>query len=246
MCCKKNSLSLTLIIAAAIIILAVAYCLALKTFWFVGNGKATIRPNTSETENNSKTLPIGYTLDNYKIAEVSDIACQNDPECVTPGKYLMMSSCPYTSLCLKNKCTVVCPDYAPAATVPSDWKTYRNTEYGFSLVFSESWQGYQVVKSTWQGWAIASGGAATQGPELTIKNTQGKKELQPIPIMIFTPEQWAMVENESIAVSAAPIGPGKIGQNAKYIFALPPRWVGFMDYAMQDEAVNITKTFKTF
>jgi len=30
-----------------------------------------------------------------------------------------------------------------------------------------------------------------------------------------------------MAVSAAPIGPAELGRNKSYVFALPPRWIGF-------------------
>ncbi len=53
--------------------------------------------------------------------------------------------------------------------------------------------------------------------------------------MIFTPVQWKQVEDVDMAVSAAPIGPSKLGQNSKYFFALPPRWIGFTDTLGQDE-----------
>ncbi len=60
---------------------------------------------------NSKNLPEGYSLDDYEIKEVLNDFCQKDTECVTRGKYLTRSNCPFTSLCLKNKCTVVCLSY---------------------------------------------------------------------------------------------------------------------------------------
>ena len=118
------------------------------------------------------------------------------------------------------------------------------------MVFPENWKGYTVEKSTWDGWGIGDNeGTTAHGPMLTIKNIKDKDELQPIPIMIFTSEQWALASDErggGLSVSAAPVPPTKIGQNAKYVFALPPRWVGFMDYERQDEAVESTKTFKAF
>lgn len=126
-------------------------------------------------------------------------------------------------------------------------KTYTDTDYGFSLVLPESWKGYTIEKSTWHGSSIDPDNPdmTTQGPEVAIKNPKGK-EWQPIPIMIFTPDQWKLIEEEKINVSAAIIGPGKIGQNTKYVFALPPRWVGYVDYLGQDEAVRIAQTFKAF
>src|SRR5690348_4509060 len=59
------------------------------------------------------SLPSGYTLDSYTVAKVTDVACTKDAECTTPGEYLMQSHCPFTSICLKNKCTVVCPHFGP-------------------------------------------------------------------------------------------------------------------------------------
>jgi len=42
--------------------------------------------------------------------------------------------------------------------------------------------------------------------------------------MIFTLQQWNLVSQEKIAVSAAPFGPSELGRNTRYVFALPPRY----------------------
>jgi hypothetical protein len=55
------------------------------------------------------TLPDGYTLDTYTVAEVTDVSCGIDDECETPSQYLIQSNCPYTSRCIEQRCTVVCP-----------------------------------------------------------------------------------------------------------------------------------------
>jgi hypothetical protein len=47
----------------------------------------------------------------YQIERTTDVACSHDFECATPGEYLMMSRCPFTSMCLAGKCTVICPDF---------------------------------------------------------------------------------------------------------------------------------------
>lgn len=54
-------------------------------------------------------LPDGYVLDNYSVEEVTEIFCNQNSECETPMDYLVQSRCPFTSICLQNKCTVVCP-----------------------------------------------------------------------------------------------------------------------------------------
>jgi hypothetical protein len=35
---------------------------------------------------------------------------------------------------------------SPSPTAISDWKIYRNTEYGFQLTFTDAWVGYRVYK----------------------------------------------------------------------------------------------------
>ena len=46
----------------------------------------------------------------YEIAEVTDVSCGSDSDCETPQKYLILSSCPYTSKCINGMCTVICPN----------------------------------------------------------------------------------------------------------------------------------------
>ena len=67
-----------------------------------------------EAQNAAVSLPVGYSLEKYEIRETLDVSCKKDEECETPGRYLVQSNCPYTSLCLKNKCNVVCPNYSGA------------------------------------------------------------------------------------------------------------------------------------
>ncbi len=62
-------------------------------------------------DKNNIVLPENYSLENYKIEQISDISCKKSYECKTPAEYLIRSNCPYTSLCIKNKCNVVCPEY---------------------------------------------------------------------------------------------------------------------------------------
>jgi hypothetical protein len=74
-------------------------------------------------------------------------------------------------------------------------------------------------------------------PQLLIRNPKWTEEkpYQDIPIMVFTPAEWQQVEAVTMSVSAAPIGPSELGHNSQYVFALPPRWIGFDDTLGQDE-----------
>jgi hypothetical protein len=103
---------------------------------------------------------------------------------------------------------------------------YQNDQYGFTFRLPESWQGYSVVETKWNGTAIGGSEAIESGPLLSIRHPgwTEEKPRQDIPVMVFTIEQWNALQKEEFAVSAAPIGPKKLGADARYVFALPPRY----------------------
>jgi hypothetical protein len=118
------------------------------------------------------------------------------------------------------------PDPIPTSIV------YRNTEYGFCFRLPADWKGYTIVTEQWRGTVFSADGSSQEGtvfgPQLLIRNPKWTDEepYQDIPIMVFTPKQWQMVDDDRVSVSAAPIGPSGLGRNSKYVFALPPRSIG--------------------
>lgn len=77
------------------------------------SGDCDIAGNEGQKEFSETTvisLPEGYTLDSYTIEKVTESSCDTDADCETPMEYLVQSRCPFTSLCLENKCAVICPD----------------------------------------------------------------------------------------------------------------------------------------
>jgi hypothetical protein len=62
---------------------------------------------------------------------------------------------------------------------------------------------------------------------------------QDIPILVFTSAQWRDVDSGEFSVSAAPYGPGELGRNSKYVFALPPRFAGFNDDLGTEEVLQL-------
>lgn len=98
---------------------------------------------------------------------------------------------------------------------------YRNTRYGFTLSLPKSWEGFSVVVEAWHANADDP-----SGPELLIRHPDWDERYprQDIPIMIFTHQQWKLVAANKLIVSAAPFGPGELGHNRRYVFAIPPRY----------------------
>jgi hypothetical protein len=128
------------------------------------------------------------------------------------------------------------PGTAPIATPI----VYRNTQYGFCFLLPADWKGYTIVTQKWSG-TVLNSQKTESGPQLLIRNPQWAENTpwQDIPIMIFTPSQWKFVATDNMAVSAAPIGPAELGQNKSYVFALPPRWIGFYDVKGIDEVQTL-------
>jgi len=94
----------------ALIGIVVFFIIGFAYSQYNANKKTASLPATAR-ENSENGLPKGYTLDNYKIEKILEVQCQTDGGCQTPAEYLTRSNCPYTSICLHNKCTVVCPSF---------------------------------------------------------------------------------------------------------------------------------------
>lgn len=106
---------------------------------------------------------------------------------------------------------------------------YKNTQYGFNFSLPLSWQGYNIIKDTWQGLNIGgvSGEQVVEsGPKIIIRHPLWSETevRQDIPIMIFTLTQWQDLQSEKFHIGAAPVGPSELGRNTEYVFALPARY----------------------
>jgi hypothetical protein len=105
---------------------------------------------------------------------------------------------------------------------------YTNTQYGFSFSLPLSWEGYQIIESKWEGYTPGSQGdvAVEQGPIISIRHPEWTlaNPRQDIPIMVFTLAQWDSLQQDKFHIGAAPIGPSELGNNTKYVFALPARY----------------------
>jgi len=106
---------------------------------------------------------------------------------------------------------------------------YRNAQYDFCVSLPEDWEGYSVIVGEWKGnlynqWHGHDGYRA--GPQITIRHPQwtSRNPHQDIPIMVFTHAQWRLVQKEQLIVTAAPVGPGELARNSKYVFSIPPRF----------------------
>lgn len=117
-----------------------------------------------------------------------------------------------------------------ATSTPVNSINYKNVGYGFDFSLPLGWKGYSIVNTNWDGRIIGDKGGDNEptikGPEIFIRHPLWTKEKprQDIPIMIFTPDQWALVQQGKIALGAAPMGPSELGRNARFIFALPARY----------------------
>ncbi len=173
---------------------------------------------------NTRQLAITMT---YQTANLDNFPDKDSPEL---NQMLSEMSSVVSSLAIKD---------APS---PGTTITYNNTTFGFEMILPDTWQGYTVTTEKWEGQTFDASGNVDKnysGSKLVIHNPKGAA-WQSIPIMIFTIADW---QAEPV-VSAAPIGPTELARNQKYVFALPPRWVGFTDTQGQDEAEQAAKTLQ--
>jgi hypothetical protein len=148
------------------------------------------------------------------------------------------------------------PMYTPRMSAAPSASLYRNDQYGFSINLPSYWgsystannHSYSILNTQWQGTDVASGKITETGPLITLRspNWLAAVPTEDMPIMVFTPAQWQKIQQEQLAVSAAPIPPSLLGQNSKYVFALPARYnydykTGWQDV---DQAVHTLKAFE--
>ena len=109
---------------------------------------------------------------------------------------------------------------------PEKMRTHQREDYGFSFDFPSSWDGYSAIETIWEGNILGEEPGTQWGPYILFRHPQWTEESprQDIPIMLFTIEQWDLVQTGKLSVSAAPIPPSELGRNANYVFALPARY----------------------
>jgi hypothetical protein len=168
---------------------------------------------------------------------------------------IILKTVPYVAMWLAATGFTVLPRNVGAASQDQTERTgqntkkmksiiYANKKFGFRFSLPQSWKGYSIKISEWEGddsVALQSGRDAPppqKGPLISIEHPRSTESnpRQNIPIMVFTKAQWQLIEEHRLIVSAAGIGPNEIGRNKKYVFALPPRY----NYALIDgwEEVN--------
>ena len=137
-------------------------------------------------------------------------------------------------------------DQAPQNPRKSKSEFYTNKKYGFRFKLPEVWRGYSIAISEWEGgdptYQSDEEIPPEKGPLITIGDPRSTEDnpRQNIPIMVFTKRQWNLVEEGRLIVSASPFGPDELGRNARYIFALPPRY----NYAFIDGWEDVDKIMR--
>ena len=145
-----------------------------------------------------------------------------------PKRTLTRTALVLVALTLLSACaTQGSPVPTPSSTpTPANSFVYSNTAYGFNFTLPNSWRGYSIVASKWEGNSVSTGKVVETGPLLSIRHplwTSAAKR-QDIPILIFTIKEWVSLTAEKFHVGAAPIPPSELARNSRYVFALPARY----------------------
>jgi len=163
-----------------------------------------------------KVLSIVIILAMINIVTVLGIDSNNYIRVKIPNVTIKLVTCD------KNKKSfIISPQQTKTQVV------YNNTEYGFKVNLPETWKGYTIVNSTWDGYDTMGEGVIKEtGPLISIRHPLWTEEnpRQDIPIMVFTIEQWNAMNNDEFHIGAAPINPSELARNSKYVFGLPARY----------------------
>ncbi len=144
------------------------------------------------------------------------------------------------------------PTFTPRPALQVDASTYHNDQFGFSIALPNSWKGYMVNQIKEDIYDVSgktkTNNGVVEGLQLIELHHPSETPQNPrevMPIMIFTPAQWAHIQKEEWSVGAAPIPPTLLSQNSKYIMALPARYN--YDYKTGWEEVDrLVHTLKAF
>jgi len=135
--------------------------------------------------------------------------------------------------CPPGQIVVVCTNSIPPScrcgTRTVDSVIYKNNQYGFSIALPDSWKGYTVLNSQWEGTYLDGSNKIIHGPKITLRHPLWAESAmrEDMPVMIFTKAEWLLVGHErgyEISLGAAPFPPSMLGQNSKYVIALPARY----------------------
>ncbi len=185
------------------------------------------------------TLPAGCY---YHEVQCIKAPCYPEIVCPSPNR-----SCQPRPACLDSEPRCLLPEPAEGWCSESTGTTYTNDQYGFEMIFPSTWNDYTDSEKQWIGTDVTTGAKTEQGPLVTLYHPNYIVNGIHIPIMIFTQQQWAKVQSETLSTSAAPIPPTKIGQNNRFVFALTPRYQNyFTSETGFVEVEAIIETFKAF
>jgi hypothetical protein len=120
---------------------------------------------------------------------------------------------------------------------------YTNTQFGFHFSLPKTWKGYSIITYEWEG-GTGANATGTKGPIIVIRHPRWT-EAEPredIPIMVFTHPEWNLIARDQgeLIVSAAPFPPSELGRNAKFVFALPPRYNSDLSTGWEEVAQIMT------
>lgn len=129
----------------------------------------------------------------------------------------------------QNQPITTTPEQATTTSLSLPIK-YDNSQYGFTFSLPADWKGFSIYTKQWDGCPLSSGSEdcskAIHGPQIYIRNPNWTEQnpYEDIPVMVFFNNQWDLLNQEKISVSAAPFAPSELGHNKNYVFALPPRY----------------------
>ena len=116
------------------------------------------------------------------------------------------------------------------------WKTYTNSDYGFTLTFGDLWKGYKVKATTIDSASTITYHFTIPYPGIEASEINDKGYYSILVVSIFTKDEYNKVENKGLL----------LGSNDKYVFAYTTQQDASLErlVTLTDDAKNVVATFK--
>ena len=130
----------------------------------------------------------------------------------------------------------------PSDSVPANWLTYSNSEYGFELKFPKIWTGYKTAETT----DLIFNNVKYVEYALPTKDNKyysmaGKGTITILTVGIYPASEWQKAQSGKYGPK-----PTLLGQNSKYYFGYYAQKINTTDSDFMKKDLQISEVVKTF
>lgn len=127
------------------------------------------------------------------------------------------------------------------ADATAGWKTYTNTKYGFTLTFTDKWQGYKIKDAGIEGDTYCANVPTTATASYPASKINYAGYAAPFCINVYTLAQWNAFNDDNPSLST------ELTRNNTYVFSYSSWQDSPQDLrtsGLEKEVTSVAKSFK--